>query len=72
MYKKSLVVITILISSISFGQNSVSLDSCIVWAKNHYPLIRQNALINQNSEVALKAINETKRINFLFFLIIIR
>lgn len=58
MYKKSLVVITILISSFSFGQNSVSLDSCIVWAKNHYPLIRQNALINQNSEVALKAINE--------------
>lgn len=58
MYKKSLVVITILISSFSFGQTSVSLDSCIVWAKNHYPLIRQNALINQNSAVALKAINE--------------
>ena len=59
MYKKSLVVITILISSIGFGQNSVSLDSCIVWAKKHYPLIRQNALINENSAIALKAINES-------------
>lgn len=58
MYKKSLVIFSILISSIGFGQNSVSLDSCIVWAKNHYPLIRQNALIMQNSDVSLKAINE--------------
>lgn len=58
MYKKTFVIITILFSSISFGQNSVSLDSCIVWAKNHYPLIRQNALINENSEVSLKGINE--------------
>lgn len=58
MYKKSLVVVSILISSIGFGQNSVPLDSCIVWAKNHYPLMRQNALIMQNSDVSLKAINE--------------
>ena len=58
MYKKSLVIFSILISSIGFGQNSVSLDSCIVWAKNHYPLMRQNALIMQNSDVSLKAINE--------------
>lgn len=58
MYKKSLVVITILISSISFGQNSVSLDSCIVWAKKQYPLLRQNALIDQASDVTLKTINE--------------
>ncbi len=58
MYKKSLVIISILISSVSFGQSSVSLDSCIVWSKNHYPLMRQNALITQNSDVSLKAINE--------------
>ena len=58
MDKKSLVVITILISSISFGQNSVSLDSCIVWAKKQYPLLRQNALIDQASDVTLKTINE--------------
>ncbi|MEN9997483.1 MAG: hypothetical protein RI922_473 [Bacteroidota bacterium] len=58
MYKKSLVIFSIIIGSISFGQKSVSLDSCISWAKKNYPLMRQNALIQQNSDVSLKAINE--------------
>ena len=58
MFKKTFALLAILTNTISFSQSSVSLDSCIVWAKKQYPLLRQNALITQNSDVSLKAINE--------------
>ncbi len=44
---------------ISFGQkSSLTLDSCVAWAKKQYPLLKQNNLISANSEVNKKGINE--------------
>lgn len=43
---KRLTILLLLISSISFGQNTtLSLDSCLQMAKRNYPLIKQNGLI---------------------------
>jgi outer membrane protein TolC len=47
------------ISTVSFAQqSSVSLDSCIRWAKLNYPLYKQNELYKAQSNVNLKAIQE--------------
>lgn len=40
------------------AQNVVSLDSCIVWAKRNYPLIKQNNLLADYSEANIKTISE--------------
>lgn len=40
------------------AQNAVSLDSCIVWAKRNYPLIKQNNLLADYSEANIKTISE--------------
>jgi outer membrane protein TolC len=60
MIKKSIFGIFFLfLFKLTYAQsNSISLDSCVVWAKKHYPLMRQNALIDEASAVSIKAINE--------------
>lgn len=55
---KKFTILLILITSACFGQkNSISLDSCIRWAKANYPLIKQNNLISQTSENNIKGDN---------------
>ncbi len=57
---KKIILLFLLSSQVSlYAQDDILiLDSCIIWAKKHYPLLKQNNLINSNSEVNLKAINE--------------
>ncbi len=56
--KKSILFL-LLIASTCFGQKqSISIDSCIIWAKKNYPLIKQNNLIEQNSENNIKGDNK--------------
>lgn len=40
------------------AQNAVTLDSCIVWAKRNYPLIKQNGLLADYSNTNIQSINE--------------
>ncbi|MCX6296083.1 MAG: TolC family protein, partial [Bacteroidetes bacterium] len=47
---KRLTLIFITITSISIGQTSLSLDSCIRMAKRNYPLIKQSNLIDENEK----------------------
>ena len=57
--KKILLLLVLLVQVSLFAQdNLLVLDSCVVWAKKHYPLLKQNNLISSNSEVNMKAINE--------------
>lgn len=54
-------IITLLILSAGFVQAqeaSIPLDSCIKWAKQNYPLIKQNNLLSENSANNLRSINE--------------
>ena len=57
---KKIILLFLLSSQVSlYAQDDILiLDSCIIWAKKHYPLLKQNNLINSNSEVNLKGINE--------------
>jgi outer membrane protein TolC len=57
---KKIILLFLLSSQVSlYAQDDILiLDSCIIWAKKHYPLLKQSNLINSNSEVNLKAINE--------------
>jgi outer membrane protein TolC len=41
------------------AQQSILLDSCVVWAKANYPLIKQNQLFDQVATLNVQAINET-------------
>ncbi len=57
--KKIILLFLLSIQVSLYAQDDILiLDSCIIWAKKHYPLLKQNNLINSNSEVNLKAINE--------------
>lgn len=47
---KRLTLLFFIISSISFGQTTLSLDSCIQMAKRNYPLIKQNNLIEESEK----------------------
>lgn len=60
-------VLLLLVFGAGYAQQSVSLDSCLVWAKTNYPLIRQNGYLDQQSELNRKAISEgwLPKINFL-------
>lgn len=56
---KKILFFLMLISSLCFGQTtSISLDSCFSWAKQNYPLIKQNNLIELNSENNIKGYNK--------------
>ena len=57
---KKIILLFLLSSQVSlYAEDDILiLDSCIIWAKKHYPLLKQNNLINSNSEVNLKGINE--------------
>jgi outer membrane protein TolC len=52
------LLFALLFSGISFSQTSLSLDSCIQMAKRNYPLIKQNNLIAENEENALRTDNK--------------
>jgi len=41
-----------------WAQQNVRLDSCISWTKRNYPLLKQNGLLEQMSDVNIRAINE--------------
>ena len=62
---KKLVILMALTFQVCYAQNdkkaapeSVTLDSCIHWAKQNYPLIRQNGLLAEYSASNIKTINE--------------
>jgi hypothetical protein len=65
---KRFLLFLLLLSCSAFGQKtSISLDSCIRWAKTNYPLIKQNNLIEQTSENNLSKANKNwlPRLSFL-------
>lgn len=55
---KKLLLLMTLSFQFASAQNVVSLDSCIVWAKRNYPLIKQNNLLADYSEANIKTISE--------------
>jgi outer membrane protein TolC len=55
---KRITLLFIFFSGVCFGQNSLYLDSCIQMARRNYPLIKQNKLIAENVENALKTDNK--------------
>ncbi len=59
MKKTSLIILFLLLSIQSQAQRVIYLDSCVQWAKSNYPLIKQNQLFNEVSELNIRAINES-------------
>ena len=55
---KNTLYIFLVICSTSFGQTTLSLDTCISRAKKHYPLIAQNQINEAQSVQNLRGINE--------------
>lgn len=55
---KKILIIGLLLAQGGFAQTSLKLDTCIVWAKKHYPLIRQNEVTRKMSETNIQSINE--------------
>ena len=57
---KRLVGIAAIFLSIqgAWSQQSVRLDSCVAWTKRNYPLLKQNGVLEQMSDVNVRAINE--------------
>jgi len=53
--KKNLLLLLFFTSILSFGQVTLSLDSCIQMAKRNYPLIKQNNLIEESGKNMEKA-----------------
>jgi len=46
MKKSTLIALFLLLWSQGQTQRVISLDSCVIWAKANYPLIKQNQLFN--------------------------
>ncbi len=44
----------ILINTVLFSQNLISLDSCIFYAENHFPILKNNILNNRISDLQIK------------------
>jgi outer membrane protein TolC len=59
MKKPTLIALFLLLWSQGQTQRVISLDSCIIWAKANYPLIKQNQLFNEVSALNVRAINES-------------
>jgi outer membrane protein TolC len=57
---------TLFFVGIAFSQQTISLDSCIVWAKKNYPVFKQTELANQLMKENIKEANENwiPRLNF--------
>lgn len=55
--RKVALLIVLLYSSISFSQQTLSLESCYESLQKNYPLIKNKALINEQSKYQLEAIN---------------
>lgn len=55
---RKLVIICLFLQGTSYAQTSISLDSCIVWAKRNYPLIQQNQAILHQADQNERAISE--------------
>lgn len=64
---KKHVLLFLLIGHFSYAQNTVSLDSCVAWAKRNYPQLKQNGLILQQTNLNDKALRENwyPKLNFL-------
>jgi len=59
MHKLIRVICILAISSATVtGQETITIDSCIHWAKENYPLFRQNAVTSQLLEQNEKAVRE--------------
>jgi outer membrane protein TolC len=59
MKKSTLIALFLLLWSQGQTQRVISLDSCVIWAKANYPLIKQNQLFNEVSALNVRAINES-------------
>ncbi|MEN9973825.1 MAG: hypothetical protein RIS20_2172 [Bacteroidota bacterium] len=59
MKKPTLIALFLLLWSQGQTQRVISLDSCVIWAKANYPLIKQNQLFNEVSALNVRAINES-------------
>lgn len=57
---KKVLLLAILSAQFSYAQQSTvtTLDSCISWAKQHYPLLKQNGLLTDMSQTNINALNE--------------
>ena len=54
---RTLFILSIFITQFCFAQNkSITLDSCVKMAKEHYPLIKQNQLIEDTKENNIQSI----------------
>jgi hypothetical protein len=58
---KKILFLVLVTAQAGFAQQSVNLDSCIVWAKQHYPLVKQNRLVQEMSQTGISAISENWR-----------
>ncbi|MDR0802135.1 TolC family protein [Fluviicola sp.] len=56
--RKLLTVLCFAPVGTGFSQAPISLDSCIAWSKNNYPLIKQNEVTLQQTEQNEKSIRE--------------
>jgi outer membrane protein TolC len=58
MKKPTLILLFALLCFQGQAQRVILLDSCVVWAKANYPLIKQDPLFNEVSALNVRAINE--------------
>ena len=58
MKRTTFILLMLLITHHMKAQQIVLLDSCVTWAKNNYPLIKQNQLFAEVSLLNIRAINE--------------
>ena len=58
MKRTTFILLMLLITHHMKAQRIVLLDSCVTWAKNNYPLIKQNQLFAEVSLLNIRAINE--------------
>jgi outer membrane protein TolC len=59
MKKTALIILFVSLCAQSHAQRVILLDSCVIWAKTNYPLIKQNPLFKEASELNVRAINES-------------
>lgn len=55
---RKVLFIGLLISQTCIAQTTLTLDSCVFWAKNNYPLIQQNDVLKTLSKTNLDEINQ--------------
>lgn len=58
--KKTLLLSFLLLSMFSFGQQTISLESCYDLAQKNYPIAKQNELLSQKLGLETEALNKGK------------